>query len=129
MNTADFNKLSESEKRHVYKCTQCGEMVDRRQLDGVLFHETDHNTAARSESKNERAVFHARLRSAPAQRSSPRRSNFRCAAIWPSVYGEPNAISNVAFIAPQVLATKVCGVQPLILAVQSAILGKLTQGQ
>jgi hypothetical protein len=44
-------------------------------------------------------------------------------------YGEPNAISNVAFIAPQVLATKVCGVQPLILAVQSAILGKLTQGQ
>jgi hypothetical protein len=42
MNTADFNELSESEKRHVYKCTQCGEMVDRRQLDDVLFHETDH---------------------------------------------------------------------------------------
>src|SRR5713226_5549630 len=38
---ADFNELSESEKRHFYKCTQCREMVDRRQLDDVLFHE-DH---------------------------------------------------------------------------------------
>jgi hypothetical protein len=41
MNTADFNELSESEKRHFYKCSRCGEMVDRRQLDEVLFHE-DH---------------------------------------------------------------------------------------
>jgi hypothetical protein len=39
---ADFNELSESEKRHFYKCTQCREMVDRRQLDDVIFHETDH---------------------------------------------------------------------------------------
>jgi hypothetical protein len=42
MNAADFNELSESERRHFYKCTRCGEMVDRRQLDDVLFHETGH---------------------------------------------------------------------------------------
>lgn len=42
MNAADFDALSESEKRHFfYKCQQCGEMVDMRQLDDVLFHE-DH---------------------------------------------------------------------------------------
>lgn len=41
MNRADFSELSESEKRHFYKC-RCGEMVDKRQLDDVLFHETDH---------------------------------------------------------------------------------------
>ena len=41
-NTADFNELTESEKRRFYNCTQCGEMVDRRELDDVLFHETDH---------------------------------------------------------------------------------------
>jgi hypothetical protein len=42
MNTADFNELSETEKRHFYKCQQCGELVDKRQLDNVVFHETDH---------------------------------------------------------------------------------------
>jgi len=42
MNAADFAELSEFEKRHFYKCSKCGEMVDRRQLDDVLFHETDH---------------------------------------------------------------------------------------
>jgi beta-galactosidase beta subunit len=41
MNAADFNELSEAEKRHFYKCQQCGEMVDMHQLDDVLFHE-DH---------------------------------------------------------------------------------------
>jgi len=41
VSTADFDQLSESEKRHFYQCSRCGEMVDRRQLDGVLFHE-DH---------------------------------------------------------------------------------------
>jgi hypothetical protein len=41
MNTADFNELSEGEKRHFYQCSRCGEMVDMRQLDDVLFHE-DH---------------------------------------------------------------------------------------
>src|SRR5437660_12681223 len=39
LNAADFNQLSEAEKRHFYKCEQCGEMVDMRQLDDVLFHE------------------------------------------------------------------------------------------
>jgi hypothetical protein len=41
MNTAEFNELGETDKRHFYKCQQCGEMVDMRQLDDVLFHE-DH---------------------------------------------------------------------------------------
>jgi hypothetical protein len=41
MNTRDFNELSETKKRNFYKCQQCGEMVDKRQLDDVLFHE-DH---------------------------------------------------------------------------------------
>jgi hypothetical protein len=41
MNIADFNELDNVENRHFYKCKQCGEMVDKRQLDDVLFHE-DH---------------------------------------------------------------------------------------
>jgi hypothetical protein len=41
VHTADFNELSEAEKRHFYKCSRCREMVDKRQLDEVLFHE-DH---------------------------------------------------------------------------------------
>jgi hypothetical protein len=44
MNAAEFDELSESEKTHFYKCTRCGEMVDMRQLDEVVFHETDHNS-------------------------------------------------------------------------------------
>ena len=43
MNTAEFNRLTESEKKHFYKCSRCGEMVDKRQLDDVLFHGSDHN--------------------------------------------------------------------------------------
>ena len=39
MNAADFDELSESEQKHFYQCTRCGEMVDMRQLDDVLFHE------------------------------------------------------------------------------------------
>ena len=39
LNPADFNELNEAEKKHFYKCEQCGEMVDMRQLDDVLFHE------------------------------------------------------------------------------------------
>jgi hypothetical protein len=42
MNTEHFNQLSEEEKTHFYRCGHCGEMVDKRQLDAVLFHETDH---------------------------------------------------------------------------------------
>jgi hypothetical protein len=41
MNAADFDELSDAEKRHFYKCEKCGQMVDMRQLDDVLFHE-DH---------------------------------------------------------------------------------------
>jgi hypothetical protein len=39
MNAADFNELPDSEKEYFYRCEQCGEMVDMRQLDDVLFHE------------------------------------------------------------------------------------------
>jgi hypothetical protein len=39
MNAADFSELDDAEKQHFYKCKQCGEMVDMRQLDDVLFHE------------------------------------------------------------------------------------------
>ena len=42
MNAAAFNELSEAEEKHFYQCSRCGEMVDMRQLDDVLFHETDH---------------------------------------------------------------------------------------
>ena len=38
---SDFDELDDAEKKHFYKCEQCGEMVDMRQLDDVLFHE-DH---------------------------------------------------------------------------------------
>jgi hypothetical protein len=40
MNRSEFDKLDEAEKRHFYACKQC-EMVDKRQLDDVTFHE-DH---------------------------------------------------------------------------------------
>jgi hypothetical protein len=42
MNKSDFDNLSEEEKRHFYECVRCGEMVDKRQLDEVLFHATGH---------------------------------------------------------------------------------------
>ena len=41
MNPSDFEKLSGEEKTHFYVCKECGEIVDKRQLDEVLFHE-DH---------------------------------------------------------------------------------------
>jgi hypothetical protein len=41
MNPAEFSQLDEAEKKHFYRCELCGEMVDMRQLDDVLFHE-DH---------------------------------------------------------------------------------------
>jgi len=46
VDAADFADLSEFEKRHFYRCSQCGEMVDKRQLDDVLFHETNHKPRA-----------------------------------------------------------------------------------
>jgi hypothetical protein len=39
MNAADFNALTDEEKKHFCCCEQCGEMVDMRQLDDVLCHE------------------------------------------------------------------------------------------
>jgi hypothetical protein len=41
MIAADFNSLSAEEQKHFYRCKECWEMVDRWQLDDVLFHE-DH---------------------------------------------------------------------------------------
>jgi hypothetical protein len=37
MNEADFNELEEVQKKHFYKCQECGQMVDMRQLDDVIF--------------------------------------------------------------------------------------------
>jgi hypothetical protein len=34
---SDFEILDADEKLHFYECTECGEMVDKRQLDEVLF--------------------------------------------------------------------------------------------
>jgi hypothetical protein len=39
MNRAEFDKPDEAEKRHLYACKQCGELVDKRQLEDVTFHE------------------------------------------------------------------------------------------
>ena len=33
----DYDHLNAEEKQHFYQCQQCGEMVDKRQLDDVLF--------------------------------------------------------------------------------------------
>ncbi|MFZ3374465.1 MAG: hypothetical protein WA183_02820 [Chthoniobacterales bacterium] len=41
MMKSEFEDLSAEERKHYYECTECGEMVDKRQLDEVLFHE-DH---------------------------------------------------------------------------------------
>ena len=41
MTKSDYDQLSLYHKQHFYQCQQCGEMVDMRQLDDVLFHE-DH---------------------------------------------------------------------------------------
>ena len=41
MNKSDYDQLSLDEQQHFYQCQQCGEMVDKRQLDDVLFQE-DH---------------------------------------------------------------------------------------
>jgi hypothetical protein len=34
----DFTALPPEEQRHFYQCAVCGEMVDKRQLDDVVFH-------------------------------------------------------------------------------------------
>jgi hypothetical protein len=42
MKAADFNKLSDAEKEHFYRCAKCSQYVDKRELRDVIFHETDH---------------------------------------------------------------------------------------
>jgi hypothetical protein len=42
MTVDEYEQLSPVEKQHVAKCSTCGEMFDRRSLDEVLFHATDH---------------------------------------------------------------------------------------
>jgi hypothetical protein len=44
MNVADFDKLSDAEKEHFYRCSKCGQFVDKRELRDVIFHETNHKT-------------------------------------------------------------------------------------
>jgi hypothetical protein len=45
VNADEFEQLPKAEKKRFYRCKKCGEMVDMRQLDDVLFHE-DHNPRA-----------------------------------------------------------------------------------
>jgi hypothetical protein len=42
VNTIDFDKLSDAEKEHFFRCSRCGQFVDRRELRDLIFHETDH---------------------------------------------------------------------------------------
>lgn len=42
MNDADFNKLSEAEKKHFYRCDVCGQWVDSRQPSEVAYHKGLH---------------------------------------------------------------------------------------
>jgi len=46
MNKSDYDQLSAEEKQRFYQCQHCCEMVDKRQLDDVLFHE-DHKPPPR----------------------------------------------------------------------------------
>ena len=39
-----------SEHHHLYRCPQCGEIVDRRQLGDVLLHEEPHTSSAELET-------------------------------------------------------------------------------
>jgi hypothetical protein len=60
--TADFDQLSESEKGHFYKCTHAekwligGNSTRCCFMKPITSHALTFNTAAQSESKNERAV-------------------------------------------------------------------------
>jgi hypothetical protein len=42
MTPDEYEKLPPEEKEHFARCSECGEMFDRRSLDEVLFHATDH---------------------------------------------------------------------------------------
>jgi uncharacterized C2H2 Zn-finger protein len=47
MNAADFDKLSDEDKEHFFRCPTCGEFVDKRELRDVIFHVTDHKPKRR----------------------------------------------------------------------------------
>jgi hypothetical protein len=42
MTPDEYGKLPPEEKEHFARSTQCGEIFDRRSLDEVMFHHTDH---------------------------------------------------------------------------------------
>jgi hypothetical protein len=42
MTIDEYEKLPPEEKQHFAKCSECGAILDRRSLDEVLFHHTDH---------------------------------------------------------------------------------------
>jgi len=42
MTPDEYEQLRPEEKEHFAECSKCGEIFDRRSLDEVLFHHTDH---------------------------------------------------------------------------------------
>ena len=42
MTREEYEKLPPEERDHFAKCAECGALFDRRSLDEVLFHATDH---------------------------------------------------------------------------------------
>jgi hypothetical protein len=42
MTLDEYEKLSPEDKEHFAKCSECRAIFDRRSLDEVLFHHTDH---------------------------------------------------------------------------------------
>lgn len=42
MNAKTFSDLSPEEQEHFMRCSTCGEWMDLRKLDEVIFHEMDH---------------------------------------------------------------------------------------
>jgi hypothetical protein len=106
MNAADFDELSDAEKTHFYRCSQCGEMVDRRQLDDVLFHETDHKPRPHSIRRlGQNRRMNAQC-STHVYEVRPRKDHRRVDLISDALpfsrlwYGEPNAISNAKVFQP-----------------------------
>jgi hypothetical protein len=47
MTADEYEKLPPEEKEHFYRCSKCGQRLDRRELRDVIFHETDHKPNAR----------------------------------------------------------------------------------
>jgi hypothetical protein len=42
MTADEYEQLPADEKEHFATCSECGEIFNRRSLDEVLFHHTDH---------------------------------------------------------------------------------------